>query len=238
MNSYQNVFGNGVTLLGNSQVGPQAAAAAAVGASQLKVYNPNSRVGVIGPGAGNWQSPIHGLTGEISVPAQVAPPAYFDITIDTTQETEAVDIVLFDAKNLYSNDRCGSCATDKTAGGCVYTGSQACNRYDSIVNMLCSNNYVIKSLRVLVCSSNGSESCGFASALSTRIMVWKGNLNNDTMQSSINLINHVSSQNYNNNIIDVPLTGHEGLLDQFTAWHMTVEPGTKLLFTFFVAARG
>lgn len=237
MNPYANVLPGANALLGNSQVGKDAAAAAMVGASQMKVLTPGSRVGVVGAGAGNWQTPHGGVAGEIAVPMQVQVPNYFEITVDTDGETEVTRIVLFDTKNLYAAANCGSCATDKSQGGCVYSGSKECNMYDAINNMLCSNQYLLNSLRVLACSSDGTGTCGFEQALSTKIHVWKGNINNDISTSSINLKNHISPTNFNNNVIDIPLTGPQALLDQYTAWYMDVRPNTRLDFTFFIGAR-
>ena len=219
--------------VGTSHYGGQVAQTAAAGAAQLKVLTPYSKLGVVGNGVETFESPVGGMEGQVAVPTQIAPAEIIPINIDTTNETDTVRITLFDAKDLYKNSRCGGVSSG-TPGGLVYSGSKDFNKYDSVVNMLCSNKYVLHSIRFTV--RPGGANPG-SPTLDIPIRIWRGNLYNREYQDAINPIDHISAYQYDSEIVDIPLTDDKALLDQFTAWSMDVEPGLVVSMRLYVALR-
>jgi hypothetical protein len=226
------IFGNN-TYVGTSHFGGQVAQTAAAGAANLKVLTPYSKLGVVGNGVETFDSPVGGMQGQVAVPTQIAPAEIIPITIDTTNETDTTQVTLFDAKDLYKNSRC--CGTVKAfSGGMVYSGSKDCNKYDSIVSMLCSNKYVLHSIRVTV--RPGGANPG-TPTLDIPIRIWRGNLYNREYQDAINPIDHISAYQQDGEIVDIPLTDDKALLDQFTAWSLDIDPGLIVSLRLYVALR-
>ncbi|MCR9288579.1 MAG: hypothetical protein NXI23_14485 [Bacteroidetes bacterium] len=226
------VFGN-QQYIGTSHYGGDVAKTAAAGAAQRKVLTPYSKLGVVGTGTETFDSPVGGMQGQVSVPTSIAPAEIIPITIDTTNEPEPVQVVLFDAKDLYKNARCNLGKSSST-GGLIYSGSKEYNKYDSIVMMMCSKKYVLHSLRVTV--RPGGANPGVVT-MDMPIRIWRGNLYNREYQDAINPIDHISSIQYDSGIADIALTDDKALLDEFTAWIMDIEPGLIVNLRGYVALR-
>lgn len=224
------VFGQ-QQFVGTSHYGGQVAQTAAAGAAQLKVLTPHSKLGVVGNGLQTFDAPVGGVQGQVAVPTQIAPAEIIPITIDTSNETDPTQVILFDAKDLYKNSRS---RTGVITGGMVYSGSRDNNKYDSVVAMLCSNKYVLHSIRMTV---RGAGANPGVPTLDIPIRIWRGNLYNREFQDAINPIDHISAYQQDNGIVDIPLTDDKALLDQFTAWSMHIDPGLIVSMRLYVALR-
>ena len=219
--------------IGNSHFGGDVAQTAAAGAAQRKVLTPHSKIGTVGNGLDNFDSPIGGMSGQVTVPTSIAPAEILPITLDTTNEIDPVTFVLFDAKDIYQNDNCGPCRST-SGGGMIYSGGRDCSKYDSIKSALCSMKYILHSLRVTV---RGAGANPGSPTLDMPIKVFRGNLYNRRVQDAINPIDHVSPNQQDNMMVDIPLTDDKALLDPFTAWIVTVEPGLIVSLRLYVALR-
>ena len=232
-NKYFNEVFNQGQLIGTSHFGGDVAKTAAAGAAQRKILSPYSNLGVVGNGVQNFDSPVGGMSGQVTIPTSIAPAEILPITLDTTNEVDPVTFVLFDAKNVYKNSNCGSCGP-RNGGGLIYSGSRDCSKYDSIVSALCSMKYILHSLRITV---RGAGANPGSPTLDMPIKVFRGNLSNRTMQDSINPIDHVSPNQQDHLMVDIPLTDDKALLDPFTSWIVTVEPGLIVSLRGYVALR-
>jgi|GEM_PF-2418767 len=230
---FPQLFAEDGTPLGNSHYGPDVARTAAAGSMQRRVLDPYSSLGIVGNPVEMFESPIGGMQGQVAVPNRIAPAEIIPITIDTTNEPEPVKVILFDPKDLYSNSNCDGCAKSGS-GGIIFSGDRDCNKYDSIVSMLCSTKYILSSLRVSV---RGAGANPGTPTLDMPIKIWRGNIYNRQFQDAINPIDHISSFQNDNGIADIPLTDDKALLDMHTAWIMTVDPGLLVTLRGYVALR-
>ena len=87
MNQFFPAVFNQQQYIGNSHYGGEVAKTAAAGAAQRKVITPYSRFGVVGQGVENFDSPVGGMQGNVTVPTSIAPAEIIPITIDTTMES-------------------------------------------------------------------------------------------------------------------------------------------------------
>ncbi len=224
----------------NAGQGADVAAKAAAGLSDLKRLDPFSQRGFVGGSYHGWESPDGKISGEIAIPTSIKAPEKIKLNIDTTGNSESCKTLLFDAKNLYrSGSGCGCSGSIADEEACVYIGNNAdsCNRYESIVSMLCSKVYIISNIRMVVEQRTKADgTTGFATT-QIPITITKTNEYAASTTSIIDPTDHISPNQFNNNIVDIPLTGDMQRLDEFTCWILEVPPGLHLSLYLYVALR-
>lgn len=233
-NPYYNMFG-GQPVQGTSNYGPDLAQAGATGAQQLKVNDPYSQPGAVGQYLGAWESPEGGVQGYVAVPKTVAPEQILEISIDTTNEVDTTQQVLFDAKDLYKNT--ANCRCTGAQGGCIYSQSKDCNLYDSLVSMLCSKTYVIKGMRFEVTATTAASGAVGTPTLNIPIEVYRRNLDATTTTSRIRPQNFRSPYQQIQFMVDIPITDNKQVLDESTAWILEVPPNLRVDIQLQVALR-
>lgn len=228
-----------IGLVGNTDYGQQTAQTVSLGAQALKQRDSFSSRSFVGNGK-VYQSPNMGLAGEVSVPNTIPPPAFIDpIVVSTEGETEDVNFTLFDVNNLY---RSQSCMTGCTAGttsstGCIYVGSKTCNRYDSLVSMLCSSDYVCAGMKIFLSKTDGGGGSTGALARNLIISIWKGNIGGDQQVSRLPLALSYNENAFDQDVLNVSFTDQRGVLDKYTAWNFTLPKETEMSIWLLPALR-
>jgi hypothetical protein len=221
-------FGGQITPLGTTSIGKEQAAAAIAGVEDLKTYTAGGQTGQVS-GVSLFRAPKgSNLSGQISLPSTQDVVQKLKFIIDTTDNTDAVNIVMFDNLKLHSNDCMAGCPG---GGGGASTLEQTriyfekvgneCG-YEAFINEICSRTYVVTSLRF----KPQSRVSGVLPQTSIPITVSHKNIKGKvTGEDSFNTDDH-ESPTQQRDIFITPLMGETQVLGKYTAWILeNVEPG-------------
>jgi hypothetical protein len=232
-------FGGQITPLGTTNIGKEQAAAAIAGVDDLKTYTPGGQTGQVS-GVSLFRAPKgSNLSGQVSLPSTQDVVNKLKFIIDTTDNTEAVSVILFDNLKLHSNDCGGNCpgvsggSLEQTRIYFEKVGNEC--GYEAFINEICSRTYVLSSMRF----KPQSRVAGVLPQTSIPITVSHKNIKGRTTgEDSFNTDDH-ESPSQQRDIFITPLMGETQVLGKYTAWILeNVEPGHLFTFELTVSLGG
>lgn len=177
------------------------------------------------------------IQGQVAVPMGAPAEEFFKFVINTEafDETDDVTAVIGDASGVHSSS-CDGCSTPANLAA-VYVGSAACDKYETVINRLCSTPYTLMGTKVVVKNAGGT---GIVD-LPEKFKWSRINVNEDGDSGNVFIAQHEDYGVFPRTDLKhatVPLTGKPSLFDRDTKWTFPNLVGKRIYeVTVYVAFR-
>lgn len=178
------------------------------------------------------------IAGQVAVPQGAPVEEFFKFIVDTSAYNDGDDVTAFigDNSGVHAS-ACNGCSAPANLAS-VYVGSQACDKYEAVINRLCSTPYTLMGVKVVASYTTGGAGL---LELPEAIKWSRLNINEDGEHGQVFVQQHEDYGQFPRTDVKfatVPLTGKASLFDRDTKWTLNGLKGNrKYEVTVYVAFR-
>lgn len=198
------------------------------GLETVKEKTPGDKVATVTPvGAPQVTPPGSPVQGQVAVPQGAPVEEFFKFIIDTSafDDTDDVTAIIGDNSGVHAA-ACNGCSAPANLAS-VFVGSQACNKYESVINRLCSTPYTLMGIKVTASYTSGGAGL---LQLPEAIKWSRLNVNEDGEHGNVFIAQYEDYGQFPRTDVKfaaLPLTGKASLFDRDTKWTINNLKGNR-----------